>query len=83
MAHNISEGGLRLFIAGELQLGETISFDLSLPYSKSVSLRGVIRNRDRYDYGVEYLQPSAAAQEAIVRNCRALSLLNQSQQLDE
>jgi len=77
-ANDISEGGMRLFVAADLYPGETIDFDLSLKYSGKVSLKGVIRNRDRFEYGVEYLQPTAAVKDAITRNCRALSLLGES-----
>lgn len=76
-ANDISQGGMRLFVAADLFPGETIDFDLSLKYGGKVSLKGVIRNRDRFEYGVEYLQPTAAVQEAITRNCRALSLLGE------
>jgi len=77
-ANDISQGGMKLFVAADLFPGETIDFELSLMYSGNVSLKGVIRNRDRFEYGVEYLQPTAAVQEAITRNCRALSLLGKS-----
>ncbi|MGZ5003589.1 MAG: PilZ domain-containing protein [Chthoniobacterales bacterium] len=74
-AHDISEGGTRLFVPGDLHPGEEIKLHLALPYSSAVELVGVIRNRDRFEYGVEFVGVSAEDRESLVRNCRALSVL--------
>jgi len=75
VAHDISEGGLRLFSTGDLFEGETISIHFALPYGRRVLLQGLVRSRDRHEYGVEYLDPSPADREEIIRNCRAQALL--------
>ncbi len=74
-AHDISEGGTGLFVAGELHPGEEIKLELMLPYSSPIEVAGVIRNRDRFEYGVQFTNVSPADRDAIVRNCRALALL--------
>ena len=75
MAHNISEGGMALFSVNELLEGEAITLEFALPYGRRLSLNGIIRNRDRFEYGVEFVRPSAADREELMRTCRALSLI--------
>lgn len=72
---DISEGGTRLFVTGELQVGETVKVELALPYSGRLNIAGVIRNRNRFEYGVQFSGLSSADRASIVRNCRALLLL--------
>src|SRR3954466_2051379 len=74
-AHDISEGGMAMFVVGDLEVGETIEIDFAMPYSQRRVLRGVVRNRDSYQYGVQFLNPTAEDRHDIVRNCRALALL--------
>lgn len=74
-AHDISEGGSRLFVPGDLNPGEEIKLRLALPYSDPVELKGVIRNRERFEYGVEFVGISQQDRDILIRNCRALSLL--------
>lgn len=74
-AHDISEGGMALFLAGDLIVGEAVSIDFSMPYSQRRVMRGVIRNRDRYEYGIQFVDPTPEDREDIIRNCRALALL--------
>jgi len=68
-ASDISEGGARLFVPGDLHPGEEIKLRLALPYSSAVELVGVIRNRDRFDYGVEFVAVSHDDRDNLVRNC--------------
>ncbi len=73
---DISEGGMGIFVATELNAGETVSIELMLPYSRDkLMLRAVVRSRNGFRYGVEYLGPSAYERELINRTCTALSLL--------
>jgi c-di-GMP-binding flagellar brake protein YcgR len=74
-AHDISEGGMGLFLPGELQPGETIEIDFAMPYSQRRVIRGVVRNHERFQYGVQFLNPTAEDRDDLVRNCRALALL--------
>jgi len=73
---NISKGGMRVFIPRELNSGEGVMLELMLPYSKEILiLRGVIRNRDGFHYGVEFINIASRDQEMITRNCGVLALL--------
>lgn len=74
---DISEGGMRVFVPAELEIGEAVMLELALPYSeRKVQVRGILRNRLGFSYGVEYA-PSTTSEErhAIARACRALSLV--------
>jgi c-di-GMP-binding flagellar brake protein YcgR len=74
-AHDISVGGMALFLGGDLLVGETVTVTFALIFSTQLIVQGVVRSRDRYEYGIEFLHASKAQQDEIVRNCRALSLL--------
>jgi c-di-GMP-binding flagellar brake protein YcgR len=74
-AHDISVGGMALFLGGDLNVGETITVTFALVFSTQLIVQGVVRSRDRYEYGIEFLNPSKSQQDEIIRNCRALSLL--------
>ena len=74
-AHDISVGGMALFLSSDLHIGETITVAFALLFRTPMIVQGVVRSRDRYEYGIEFLNPSKTQQEEIVRNCRALSLL--------
>ncbi len=74
-AHDISVGGMALFLGGDLNIGETVTVTFALVFSTQLVITGVVRSRDRYEYGIEFLNPSKTQQEEIIRNCRALSLL--------
>jgi hypothetical protein len=66
---------MALFLGGDLNIGETITVAFALIFSTQLIVQGVVRSRDRYEYGIEFLNPSKNQQDEIVRNCRALSLL--------
>lgn len=73
---NISKGGMRVFIPRELKLGDSVTLDLPLPYSQErLTLKAVIRNREGFHYGVEFLNIGSREQEMITRNCQVLALL--------
>jgi c-di-GMP-binding flagellar brake protein YcgR len=74
-AHDISIGGMAVFLSGDLNIGETATVTFALVFSTQLVLQGVVRSRDRYEYGIEWLNPTQSQQDEIVRNCRALSLL--------
>ena len=74
-AHDISVGGMALFLGGDLQIGEAVTVTFALVFSTQLVIQGIIRSRERYEYGVEFLNPSKTQQDEIIRNCRALSLL--------
>ncbi|HEU5399893.1 MAG TPA: PilZ domain-containing protein [Terriglobales bacterium] len=74
---NISEGGLRAFVPADLVLGDMVTLELILPYSdKKISVRGMLRNRDGFSYGVEYAASTTQEErEHIARVCNTLALI--------
>jgi hypothetical protein len=74
---NISEGGMRVFVPAELVLGDMVTLELILPYSEQkIVIRGFLRNREGFSYGVEYAaSTSTAEREQIARACKALALI--------
>ena len=74
---NISEGGMRVFVPADLVLGELVTLELMLPYSEhKIVVRGVLRNREGFSYGVEYaVSTTDAEREQIARACKALALV--------
>ena len=74
---NISEGGMRVFVPADLVLGEMVTLELMLPYSEQkLVVRGILRNREGFSYGVEYANSTTASErEQIARACKALALI--------
>ena len=69
----LSEGGICLFAAADLPVGSQIKVEFKNPRTKeAVQLRGKVRNRTVYLYGVEFLQDKfqAAKTGAIERQDR-------------
>jgi len=75
-ASDVSQGGLRMFIPRDLSLGVTLLLEFSLPYnSRVMAIRGVIRGRHGFTYGIEFISPSDYQQRAIAQLCKTLQLL--------
>lgn len=73
---DISEGGMALFVPTELETGQTVQAEILLPYCREkVMLRGVVRNRDGFRYGVEFSALSDHEKLLIERVCRALAMV--------
>jgi hypothetical protein len=73
---DISEGGMALFVPAELELGQTIQAELMLPYTREKAmLRGVVRSRDGFRYGLEFSVLSDHEKLLIARVCKALSMV--------
>jgi len=75
-ASDVSQGGLRLFMPRQLEPGIIVLMELSLPYNSQVmAIRGLIRNRSGFSYGVEFVSPTRYQQETIAQCCKALQLM--------
>ncbi len=73
---DIGAAGMSAFIPAELDLGQTVSMTLTLPYSsEQLRLTAVVRNRSGFRYGVEFFSPSERDRSIIERCCTALSLV--------
>jgi hypothetical protein len=61
---DISEGGILIFAGVELKDGDEIFVEFTPPYSGDpIRVRGVVRNRAGYKYGVEFLWLNAEEHE--------------------
>ena len=73
---DISIGGIALYIAADLVIGEVIESEVTLPYATApFNARAVVRSRRSYQYGVEYVNLSPAARATIQRACASLALV--------
>jgi c-di-GMP-binding flagellar brake protein YcgR len=72
----LSEAGMAAYIPAELNLGDRVSIDMMLPYSREgLSLVGIVRNRSGFRYGMEFKDITDAQRQSILRTCSALALL--------
>jgi hypothetical protein len=70
----IGEGGVSLFIVAELPVG--VEVEMVFTYSHSaqpIRMRGVVRNRAAYLFGIEFLVQSAVEQMEFARLSKAFS----------
>jgi hypothetical protein len=74
--NDISENGMALFVAHEMEVGQRLEVEFTLPYSRQPLRVGIaVRNRNGYRYGVEFLTLSVPQRDEILRLCKALTLL--------
>ena len=76
-ASDISRGGMSLFLTRELPFGTSMKLEFLMPYNTTeLIVQGVIRNRDGFTHGVEFLNPTAQQQQLIERTCKIFQLLS-------
>jgi len=76
-ASDISAGGMRLFLTRIVEPGSSLQLRFIVPYSSPpIVVRGVIRNRDGFTHGVEFVNPTAHQQQMIERACKTIELLD-------
>ena len=76
-ASDISRGGMRLFLTRELPFGSSLQLEFVIPYNTAeLILRGVVRNRDGFTHGVQFLNPTDQQQQMIERTCKIFQLLS-------
>ena len=74
--NDISENGMAMFVAHELAIDQRLEIEFTLPYSRQPLRIGImVRNRNGYRYGVEFMTLSAPQKDEIARLCKALTLL--------
>jgi c-di-GMP-binding flagellar brake protein YcgR len=75
-ASDLSLGGMAVYLPLELPVGDKIEIEVTLPYTTApAKIDAVIRSRRSYQYGVEFVNPSASANSAINRACASLALV--------
>ncbi len=73
-SNEIGEDGVGATLTGELEAGEVVSMELSLPMSPfPIKFRALVRYRDGLRHGFEFLTMSAALRDEIRRVCESLS----------
>ena len=74
-ASDVSQGGLRLFLPRELDPGIIVLLEFPLPYnSRVMAIRGLVRNRSGFSYGIEFMHPTVYQQETMIQLCKTLQL---------
>ena len=64
----ISEGGMAVTAGVELKPGEDVAIEFTPPYAGDpIRVRGTVRNRTGYRYGVEFVSESAEETEQLNR----------------
>ena|SRR5215468_9732996 len=74
--YNVSKSGMRLFVSCALEPGAPLILEFVLPYTSTpMVLRGIVRNRTDFTYGVEFSKVTSYQQSMLERNCSVLNLL--------
>jgi hypothetical protein len=65
---HFSEGGICLFAAANLPVGSQVKVEFRTPHSgEAVRVRGKVRNRSVYLYGVEFLSDKSEDRKQLAR----------------
>lgn len=65
---HFSEGGICLFAAANLPLGSHVNVEFKTPHTdEPVRVRGKVRNRSVYLYGVEFLSDKSEDRQQLAR----------------
>jgi len=62
---DLSEAGIGVLLAAELNVGEVVDLAFALPGSAAWQLRAVLRFRRSYHYGFEFLSLNAEQQQSL------------------
>jgi hypothetical protein len=74
---DVSEGGMAAYIPAELEVGELVSVEVTLPYSKeTVTLKAEVRNKNGFRYGLEYMLISDENRELLRKSLHTLALMH-------
>jgi c-di-GMP-binding flagellar brake protein YcgR len=70
-AHDLSEGGLAVYVPLELGVGEQLDLEFTLPRARApIRVPATVRNRMGFRYGLEFLILSKMQREEIVEFLR-------------
>lgn len=74
---DLSEGGMAVYAAAEVSEGVRVHVEFTLPYSRRVLwIEAVVRNKQGYRYGLEFLTLSSSQREEIKRLCQTANVMN-------
>ncbi len=75
-AHDISCGGMALYVPLDLNLEEVIKINFELPNSRvQFVVSGVVKNRNGFRYGVEFVQLTSEQSKELERVLAILALV--------
>jgi hypothetical protein len=75
--NELNEGGMALTAGVELKLGDQAEIEFTPPYMGSpIRVRGVVRNRKGYRYGMEFLAENDVEHEQVQRWQTMLGVLS-------
>jgi c-di-GMP-binding flagellar brake protein YcgR len=69
---DISDAGLAAMLKIEISLEQVVRLEFKLPLGL-VSVRALVRQRNAFRYGFQFVEPDSAAQELICRFCREIA----------
>jgi PilZ domain len=69
---DISQSGLAAMLQIEVPLDEVVRLEFTLPTGR-LSIRALVRQRNAFRYGFQFVEPDSVAQELIILFCRELS----------
>lgn len=75
---DLSEGGMAIYAAADdIAEGMHVNVEFTLPYSRRVlRVEAIVRNKQGYRYGLEFLTLSSSQREEIGRLCHTASVMN-------
>lgn len=74
---DVSEGGMAAYIPAELEVGEVVQIEVTLPYSTElVVVRAEVRNKNGFRYGLEYVLITPEHKELLKKSLRTLALMH-------
>jgi len=72
-ARNISTGGIAAFIPAPLPIGERLEIQFAFPgYPETLTVVGVVRTIDKWQYGVEFINFENATERIIAERSSLL-----------
>lgn len=78
--NELSEGGLALTAGVELKVGDQIMVEFTPPYSSCpIRVAGIVRNREGYRYGVEFLREGPEATAQVDRLCLMFNMMAEAE----
>ena len=76
-ACDISQGGISVFLPKTLTIGEVSELQFKLPTShEPMRVRVVLRTRDSFRYGFEFLSLSAQQRSMLAQLCQTIAALS-------
>jgi hypothetical protein len=71
----IGKEGIGGTLTGDLEMGEVVGLEFTVPlFQHPVKLRAIVRYKNGFQYGFEFLAVDAMQQQAIERACEILPL---------